>query len=208
MLLTENLTPISATMNYPLDLTFKIVALAPQMKVTDAAGGPVCFVRQKLFKFKEAVEIFTDETRSEKLCEIKADRVIDFSAKYTFYSNAGEAFGAVRRKGMRSLWRAHYEILDHETPEYEIQEENGWVKVLDSLLGEIPLIGAFAGYFFNPTYMVKRIDTGEEIVRVRKQPAFWEGKFHLEQLGNIDDGDQLRIMLSILMMVLLERSRG
>ena len=89
-------------MNYPLELSFKIVALAPQMKVSDSTGSPVCYVKQKLFKFKEAVEIFTDDTRTEKLCEIKAARVIDFSAKYTFYSNTGEAFGAVRRKGMRS----------------------------------------------------------------------------------------------------------
>ena len=178
------------------------------MKVSDSTGSPVCYVKQKLFKFKEAVEIFTDDTRTEKLCEIKADRVIDFSAKYTFYSNTGEAFGAVRRKGMRSIWKAHYEILDHETPEYEIQEENGWVKVMDSFFSEIPLVGAFAGYLFNPSYLVTRIDTGEEIVRIKKQPAFWEGKFHLEQLGNIDDGDQLRIMLSTLMMILLERSRG
>ncbi|MDF1658973.1 MAG: hypothetical protein P1U58_15255 [Verrucomicrobiales bacterium] len=195
-------------MNYPLELTFKIVAFAPQLKVTDASGATVCYVRQKLFKFKEAVEVFTDETRTEKKCEIKADRIIDFSAMYTFSTLGGEAFGAIRRKGMRSIWRAHYEILDHETPEYEIREENGWVKVMDSFFGELPIIGAFAGYFFNPTYLITRIDTGEVVVRIKKQPAFWEGKFILEQIGNIDDGDQLRIMLSTLMMVLLERSRG
>lgn len=195
-------------MNYPLELTFKIVAFAPQLKVTDASGATVCYVRQKLFKLKEAVEVFTDETRTEKKCEIKADRIIDFSAMYTFSTLEGEAFGAIRRKGMRSIWRAHYEILDHETPEYEIREENGWVKVMDSFFGELPIIGAFAGYFFNPTYLITRIDTGEVVVRIKKQPAFWEGKFILEQIGNIDDGDQLRIMLSTLMMVLLERSRG
>ncbi|MDF1824661.1 MAG: hypothetical protein P1U68_08460 [Verrucomicrobiales bacterium] len=195
-------------MNYPLELSFKIVALAPQLKVTDAAGETVCYVKQKMFKLKEAVEVFTDETRTEKLCEIKADRIIDFSAKYTFFTTNDEAFGAIRRKGMRSIWKAHYEILDHETPELEIREENGWVKVMDSFFGELPIIGAFAGYFFNPTYLIKCIDTGEVMVRVKKQPAFWEGKFVLEQLGSIDDGDQLRVMLSTLMMVLLERSRG
>ena len=195
-------------MNYPLELSFKIVALAPQIYVVDASGENVCYVKQKLFKFKEAVEIFTDESRLEKLCEIRADRVIDFSAKYTFFSNSGEPFGAIRRRGVRSIWKAHYEILDHDQLEYEIREENGWVKVLDSFFSEIPLLGAFAGYFFNPTYLVTRLADGEAMVRVQKQPAFWEGKFRLEQLRDIDEGDQLRIMLSILMMILLERSRG
>lgn len=195
-------------MNYPLELTFKIVALAPQLKVTDAAGETVCYVKQKLFKLREAVEVFTDETRTEKLCDIKADRIIDFSAKYTFYLTNGEAFGAVRRKGMRSLWRAHYEILDHDTPELEIREENGWVKVMDGFFGGLPIIGAFAGYLFHPVYLIKTIGSEEIMARVKKQPAFWEGKFTIEQTGNIDDGDQLRVMLSTLMMVLLERQRG
>ncbi|MEM6916120.1 MAG: hypothetical protein AAF491_06085, partial [Verrucomicrobiota bacterium] len=169
-------------MQYPLTLTFKIVALAPQLKVTSVTGATVCYVRQKMFKLKEAVDVFTDEKRTEKMCEIRADRIIDFSAKYTFFTNEEKAFGAIRRKGMRSLWRAHYEILDHETPEYEIREENGWIKVMDSIIGEIPILGNFAGYFFNPTYLVKRIATGETIVRVTKQPAFWEGRFTLQQL--------------------------
>ena len=195
-------------MNYPLQLSFKVVAFAPQLKVTDASGAAVCFVRQKMFKLKEAVEIFTDETRTDKLCEIRADRIIDFSAKYTFYDRNGAAFGAVRRKGMRSIWRARYEILDHETPEMEIQEESGWVKLMDGIFGEIPILGLFSGYFFHPSYLISRLDNGAQMVRVKKQPAFWEGRFVLEQIGNIDEGDQLRVMLSTLMMILLERSRG
>jgi uncharacterized protein YxjI len=195
-------------MNYPLQLSFKLVALAPQLKVTDASGATVCFVRQKMFKLKESVEVFSDETRTDKLCEIRADRIIDFSAKYTFYDRNGEPFGAVRRKGMRSIWRARYEILDHETPEMEIQEESGWVKVMDSIFGELPIIGMFSGYLFHPSYLISRMDNGNQMVRVTKQPAFWEGRFTIEQLGDIDAGDQLRVMLSTLMMILLERSRG
>jgi hypothetical protein len=195
-------------MNYPLQLSFKIVAFAPQLKVTDASGATVCFVRQKMFKLKEAVEVFTDESRSEKLCDIRADRIIDFSARYTFYDLGGNPFGAVRRKGMRSLWRARYEILDHENPEMEIQEESGSVKLMDGIFGELPIIGLFSGYLFHPAYLISRIDNGAPMVRVKKQPAFWEGRFDLEQTGAIDDGDQLRVMLSTLMMVLLERRRG
>jgi hypothetical protein len=195
-------------MNYPLQLSFKIVAFAPQLKITDASGATVCFVRQKMFKLREAVEVFTDESRSEKLCEIKADRVIDFSARYTFYDRDGNPFGAVRRKGMRSLWRARYEILDHETPEMAIQEESGWVKVMDGIFGELPIIGLFSGYLFHPSYLISRLDTGSVMARVKKQPAFWEGRFDIEQLGQIDEGDQLRLMLSTLMMILLERRRG
>jgi hypothetical protein len=79
---------------------------------------------------------------------------------------------------------------------------------MDGFFGELPIIGLFSGYLFHPSYLISRLDNGAPMVRVKKQPAFWEGRFSLEQIGNIDDGDQLRVMLSTLMMILLERRRG
>ena len=67
-------------MNYPLQMRFKILALAPQIHVTDSTGATVCYVRQKMFRLKENVSVFRDETQKTLLCEIKADRIIDWSA--------------------------------------------------------------------------------------------------------------------------------
>lgn len=195
-------------MQFPLTLRFKIVALAPQLSVIDASGAEICYVRQKLFKLKEAIEVFTDSTRSEKLCEIRADRIIDFSAKYTFYDRNDQPFGAVKRQGLKSIWRSRYEIHDHDLPEMLIQEENAWTKVLDGFFGELPLIGMFSGYLFHPKYLVSRIADSAPQVRIAKQPAFFEGRFTIEALTAIEPGDQLRIVLATVMMVLLERSRG
>ena len=46
-------------LQYPLALTFKILALARQATVTDAAGRTVLYTRQKLLKFREHVEILS-----------------------------------------------------------------------------------------------------------------------------------------------------
>ena len=43
-------------MQYPLELSFKIIALAPQIYVKDARGQELLYVRQKLLKLKEASE--------------------------------------------------------------------------------------------------------------------------------------------------------
>jgi hypothetical protein len=37
-------------MNHPLTMTFRILALAPQVHVRDATGATVCYVRQKLLR--------------------------------------------------------------------------------------------------------------------------------------------------------------
>jgi hypothetical protein len=194
-------------MNYPLQLSFKIVAIAPQFSVRDASGNLLFYVRQKLFKLKEAITVFGDEAQTRPLFTIKADRVIDFSARYDIADTGGRYIGSVKRQGMRSLWRTHYEVYDGNAVVLTIRERDPWVKVADSLLGEIPVIGAFTGYFFNPAYVVTRPD-GAVVMQLTKQPAFFEGKFSLEKHALLSEMEEMRAMLSIMMMVLLERSKG
>lgn len=194
-------------MQYPLDLSFKIMALAPQISVTDASGGLVFYVKQKLFKLKEEITVFADAKQTQPLYKINADRVLDFSARYHFTDVNGAELGSVKREGMRSLWRAHYDIFEGDALVMTIREENPWVKVLDGLFGQIPFIGMFSGYLFHPAFLVSRSD-GTVVMRLKKQPAFLESKFTIEKQAELDEGRETRVLLSLLMMLLLERSRG
>lgn len=195
-------------MNYPLSLSFKLLAIASQIYLRDANGNLIGYVKQKLFKLKEDINIFADEAQTQHLFNIKADRIIDFSANYRFTGNQGNPLGSIRRKGMRSLWKANYQISDAAGNHVmNINEENGWVKVMDALFGELPIIGMFAGYIFNPTYLVTRID-GTPVAKLSKEPAFFEGKFKLEPLVQLSGDEETRTILSVLMMLLLERRRG
>ena len=194
-------------MQYPLDLSFKIMALAPQISVTDASGGLVFYVKQKLFKLKEEMTVFADAKQTQPLYKINADRVLDFSARYHFTDVNGAELGSVKREGMRSLWRAHYDIFEGDALVMTIREENPWVKVLDGLFGQIPFIGMFSGYLFHPAFLVSRSD-GTVVMRLKKQPAFLESKFTIEKQAELDEGRETRVLLSLLMMLLLERSRG
>lgn len=197
----------NATMNYPLKLSFKIVALSQKMSVTDATGALVCFVKQKAFKLKEAVTVFADEAMTEPLYKINADRVFDWSAKYHFTNADGTAIGFIQREGRKSLWKASYKINDGNAEVMKINEENPWAKFFDALLGELPIIGIFTGYLFHPSYLLSRTD-GTELVRITKQPAFFEGKFNIEKLADMPPEEELRSLLGLMMMVLVERSRG
>ena len=194
-------------MNYPLHISFKILAIARQLSVTDAGGNLIFYVKQKAFKLKEAVTVFADAGQTQPLYSINADRVLDFSARYRFTDNSGRPLGSVRRQGMKSLWKAHYDILDGETPVMTIKEENPWAKVLDSLVGEIPVLGMFTGYLFHPAYLVSRLD-GTLVMRLEKQPAFFEGRFIIQKHAEMAPDEETRALLSLIMMILLERSRG
>lgn len=195
-------------MNYPIDFSFKILAIASQIYIRDSSGNLLAYVKQKLFKLKEDINVFADENQTQLLFNIKADRVLDFSAKYNFTDARGTHLGSIKRKGMRSIFRATYEIYDASDRQVmKINEENGWVKVIDALIGELPIVGMFTGYFFNPAYIVSRIDD-RPVARLAKQPAFLEGKFQMTKIGDMTEDEEPRVLLSLLAMTLLERARG
>lgn len=195
-------------MNYPLSLSFKLLAIASQIYIRDANGNLLGYVKQKLFKLKEDINVFADEKQTQQLFNIKADRIIDWSANYSFTDNRGSYLGSIKRQGMRSIWKANYDIFDAAgNPAYKINEESGWVKVGDALFGEIPLVGILSGYVFNPSYLVTRTD-GTQIARLKKQPAMFEGKFLLEPLTQLPPEEETLVLLGVLMMTLLERARG
>ncbi|MDP9348176.1 MAG: hypothetical protein M3P24_03395 [Gemmatimonadota bacterium] len=194
-------------MKFPLRLTFKKIAIAPQLSVTDAEGTLQLYVRQKLFKLKESVTVFADREQTRPLYSINADRVLDFTARYTFTDQAGRVLGGVRRQGMRSLWRARYEVFRGEEVALHIQEENPWVKVLDGIVGDIPVLGLLSGYLLHPSYVVSRPD-GAPVLRLTKEPALFEGKFAIEKRAELEPHEEGLAVLALLMMTLLERDRG
>lgn len=194
-------------MNFPLQLVFKTIALTPQLSVTDASGQLVFYVKQKAFKLKESVTVFGDVERTRPLYTINADRVFDISAQYHFTNHEGVRLGAVKRQGMRSFWKAHYDVLHEGETVMTIREENAWVKVIDGIVGEIPIVGMFTGYLLHPAYQIVRTD-GTVLLRAEKQPAFWEGKYTIEKLAELAAIEEELAVLSVLMMLLLERRRG
>ena len=206
---TDDISRQLQAIEYPLTLSFKVLALASQATVTDAAGRTVLYTKQKMFKFREHVEIWTDPSQGTRLAEIKANKVIDWSARYFSTDAQGGEIGSVGRRGWRSMWKAHYETFNpgDSSPDFSIKEENAWTKVADSFLSEIPIIGMFSGYFLHPSYLATRAN-GSPAMRMTKQAAFWEGRFRIDKLGEMTAREELNLFLSFMMLVMLERQRG
>lgn len=195
-------------MQFPLNFTFKITTISNDFRVNDATGAEVAFVRQKLFKLKEEVQVFNDESRSQLNFTVKANKWLDFSAAYVFYDNQQRELGRIVRRGWKSLWKSSYDIYDeNQKQDFSVNEENPLVKVFDGLFGDIPILGMFTGYFFNPTYLVTRPD-GTAIARLSKEKSFFGRRFSVDKLAEFETGEENRLLLGLMMMILLERQRG
>ena len=195
-------------LQYPLFLKFKLTTLASDFTITDSNENSLAYVRQKMFRLKEDVVVFNNESKSQENFRIRANQWIDFNASYAITDSFGKNLGKIARKGMRSIWKATYNIFDqNDTQKYKVQEENAWVKVFDGIVSDIPIIGMFTGYFLNPSYIVHD-NNGKEIYRLKKMPSFFGRKFQLDQLNDIADEEETLVVLSLMMMVLLERAKG
>jgi hypothetical protein len=194
-------------MQYPLDLRFKIATIGTRVRVTDAGGNLVAYVRKKKFKLKEDVGVYADEDQRKLLFRIKADRMLDIGASYSVALPDGTPLGAVRQEGVRSLWKSTYALTNSSGSGIgSIHEENPWVKVLDGLMEAIPFGDALGGLFFNPAYLADL--HGRDVLRVRKQRSILESSFRIEKLADFSEDEEELLLAGVIMMVLLERDRG
>lgn len=105
-----------------------LTLVAKKFYVEDSSGAVIAFCKQKAFKLKEDIRLYTDESETSELLNIKARAIIDFSAAYDVVDSVtGEKIGALKRKGWKSLLKDEWILMD------TMDQEIGFVKE-DSIL--------------------------------------------------------------------------
>lgn len=89
-------------------------------------GTLAFYSKQKAFKLKEDIRLYTDESLATEALVITARKIIDFSAAYDVVDpSTGEKVGALKRKGLKSMIKDEWIIMDTQDREIGlIQEEN------------------------------------------------------------------------------------
>lgn len=91
----------------------QIIALTGKLRLYSPDGMLVMYSQQKMFKFREDIRVYSDESRSQELLYIQARQIIDFSAAYDVHDSISqERIGTIRRRGWQSLARDEWTILD------------------------------------------------------------------------------------------------
>jgi uncharacterized protein YxjI len=91
----------------------QVFALTGKFRFYDPSGKLVLFSEQKMFKLREDIRVYSDESKTQEVLMIKARQIMDFSAAYDVVDSAsGQKVGALRRKGLASILRDEWEVLD------------------------------------------------------------------------------------------------
>ncbi len=100
---------------------FKLVGGA--FHIYDDEGRLAFYSKMKAFKLKEDIRLYSDETMQKELLTIQARQIIDFSAAYDVVDSvSGEKVGVLKRKGVKSIFRDEWIIMNNE------DREKGFIK--------------------------------------------------------------------------------
>jgi hypothetical protein len=189
-------------MEFPLQIGFR--SLGGPLYVHDQGQrllGVVNAILNSPYKFA----VFADEAQSTPHYRIERTKT-EGEIDYVFASST-EALGSMSRSGRRSIWQAHYLIRIGEKPTFEVIEENPLVKVLDFFAGFLPIPNRLTDLFFNPTYLITRMD-GAPAMRLRKDRTLYDMMFTVERLGDLSAREQEVGILGLVMVIFRERDRG
>jgi len=129
---------------FPAEYTLRrkvLTLVGAQFHVRTMSDKLIAFTQLKAFKLKEDIRVYADEAKSREMLAIQARQMIDISASYdvTDTSAGGAKVGTLQRKGMKSILRDEWTVLDATGREIAlIQEESMVVALLRRLINLIP----------------------------------------------------------------------
>lgn len=102
---------------------FKLLGAA--FHIYDAVGNVAFYSKMKAFKLKEDIRLYTGEDMQHELLTIQARQILDIAATYDVVDAvSGEKVGAVKRKGLKSILRDEWVIMDATDAEIGLIQED------------------------------------------------------------------------------------
>jgi uncharacterized protein YxjI len=118
----------------------QVFALTGKFRLYDPQGQLVMFSEQKMFRLREDIRVYADESKSRELLLIQARQILDFSAAYDVIDSQSKLkVGVLRRKGLKSIVQDEWELLNASDQPVGILHEDS---MLQALLRRF-LLGAF-----------------------------------------------------------------
>jgi uncharacterized protein YxjI len=108
---------------------FKIFGAA--FHIYDPNGNVAFYSKQKAFKLKEDIRLYTGEDMQKEVLSIQARNIIDFSAAYDIIDSAdGSKVGVLKRRGFKSMIQDEWIVMDANDQEIGRVKEDSTVLAL------------------------------------------------------------------------------
>jgi len=160
-------------------------------RVLTPDGQVIMFVKHPLLKLREEFQVYADEAQQRSLLLVKSRQVIAINFSYDVFDTAtGEVLGTVQKKGLRSIFRDKFVILDPTGTQIGFMEEQG-----AALLRRMfPLLTSKHAVVIN----------GQQAAYVRQKFRFFTKEFEVELAPGLGDP---RFVLACALLALIAEAR-
>jgi uncharacterized protein YxjI len=160
-------------------------------RVLTRDGQIIMFVKHPIFRLREEFKVFADEAQTRPLLTIKSKQVIAINFSFDVTDEmSGRVLGTVQKRGLKSIVRDKFLILDPEGAEIGYMEEQG----ASILRRFIPLLTSKHAIVMN----------GAQVAFVRQKFRFFTKEFDVEMTaGTIDP----RFVLACALLALIAEAR-
>jgi len=139
MVVSENLHP-AFQHNHYLFRRKVLKFLGGAFHVYDGSGNVVFYSKQKAFRLKENVRVYSDESQTQELLTIKTPQILDIGATYNVTdATTGRPVGAIRRKALKSIVKDEWVFLSADGQEIgKLTESSVIAALLSRFVNLIP----------------------------------------------------------------------
>lgn len=180
---------------------FKFLGAA--FHVYDGTGAIVAYCKQKAFKLREDLQLFTDESQTTPLLRLQARQVIDFGATYDVTMPDGSLVGSLRRKGLKSSFiRDEWMVFNARGNEVAIVRELGGVAAFARRFLD------FAALLMPQKYEVKRTSDGAALATFRQHFNPFVFRMSVAILADDPELDELILLAAGCLVAAVEGRQG
>jgi uncharacterized protein YxjI len=160
-------------------------------RVFTGDGQLIMYIQHPLFKLREEFMVYSDEAKTRPLLRVKSRQVIAINFCFDVSdAQDGRLLGSVQKKGLRSILRDKFIILDPLGTEIGYAEEQG-AALLRRLF---PLLTSKHAIFVN----------GQQVAFIRQRFRFFTKEFEVDlQPSSVDP----RFVLSVALLALIAEAR-
>ncbi len=160
----------------------------------DENGVLLLYSKQKAFKLKEDFRVYSDERQMDEILTIKTPKILDISATYNVHdATINEPVGAIKRKGLKSIFKDEWIFLSNDGTEIGKLTESG-------------VLGALLSRFINlipQTYLITSVD-GREVAKIKQHFNLFILKYSMTILDTQDLIDRRLLIASGILLSAIE----
>lgn len=113
-----------------------------------AKGELFAFAQQKRVALKEKITFYTTKDKSQVLCTLRAEKVMDVHGKFLIEDADGTELGAFKKVFKESLLVSTWQILKGDDVQFTVAETSRAMAITRRFVGFLPFVGEFVDAAF------------------------------------------------------------